>query len=313
MLFGCSAVMLPVQKRLIVCIGFLFITCIGCTWSIWHYIADPASMEAAYLKAKVLPTPTDNDHIRFSWMVVTAILLGIHCLEYIRRWQRFILIVLMLLLTAYLHLLAARTGLICLYAAIFTCCCYQLFIRKKWKTGLLIIIVAIAAAWVAYQTMPTLRNRVQYVLYDLQINNSQNPSPGYNDGARMLSIRAGYELAKENPSAGVGFGDLRAAINNWHEQHHPESLAYERFLPANEWMVYAAASGWPGMICFTAGLFLLLYNCTRRNMVSIALSVSAIIPFIADDSLEGQSGVILLSFIVFFGQQEPEEKPSPTT
>lgn len=305
MLFGCSAVILPLQKRLIVYTGFILAVSIGCAWSVWHYIADPAAMEAAYLKAKLLPTPADNDHIRFSWMVVTAILFGINCLEHIRKWQRIALIILMLLLTAYLHLLAARTGLICLYAAAFTCCCYQLFVRKKWKAGLLIITIAVIASFVAYQTMPTLRNRIQYVLYDLQINNSQNPNPGYNDGARMLSIRAGYELACEHPSTGVGFGDLRAAINDWHEQHHPQSLAYERFLPANEWIVYAAASGWPGMFCFTAGLFLLLYNSTRRNMVSIALSVCALIPFIADDSLEGQSGVILLSFIVFFGQQEP--------
>jgi O-antigen ligase len=306
MMMGCSAALLPTKNRLIVCLGFLILVSIGCTWSLWQYIADPAAIEAAYLKAKVLPTPADNDHIRFSWMAVIAVLLGISCQEWLRTWQRVVSIGLMLFLVAYLHLLAARTGLICLYTAAATCCLYQFVIHKKWKTGLLIILAALIAAFTAWQTMPTLRNRVQYVLYDLQINNNQDPSPGYNDGARMLSLRAGYELAVEHPSTGVGFGDLRAAINDWHEQHHPQSLAYERFLPANEWIVYAAASGWPGMICFTAGIFLLLYKSTRRNMVSLALSVSALIPFIADDSLEGQSGVILLAFIVFFGQQEPE-------
>jgi O-antigen ligase len=313
MMLGCSAVILPLQKRLIVSFTLLLLVSVGCFWSLWHYILDPAAMEAAYLKAKVLPTPADNDHIRFSWMVVIAVLLAVDCLPYFKRWQRIVSILLMLSLVVYLHLLAARTGLICLYAAAFTCCCYQLFIRKQWKLGLSIMVFTILAGLTAYQTMPTLRNRIQYMVYDLQLNNSGAANMGYNDGARILSIRAGYELAKEHPSTGVGFGDLRAEINNWHEQHHPQSYTYERFLPANEWMIYAAASGWPGMLCFTAGLILLLYNSTRRSMVSIALTISALIPFIADDSLEGQTGVILLAFIVFFGQQETVENAFANT
>ena len=128
--------------------------------------------------------------------------------------------------------------------------------------------------------------------------------PGYGDAARWLSIRAGYEITTQHPVAGVGFGDILNEVDQWHQINHPPSLAYERFLPANEWLVYGAGSGWPGLICFTAGMLLLLYASTSANPLSIVLSATSLIPFLIDDTLEGQYGVVILAFIAFFGQQK---------
>jgi hypothetical protein len=136
--------------------------------------------------------------------------------------------------------------------------------------------------------------------------------PGYNDAARWQSIKAGYRITKENPLTGVGFGDILSSVDQWHKTNHPESFAYERFLPANEWLVYGAGSGWPGLICFTAGLFLLLYTTTTKNIWSILLSLTSFIPFLIDDTFEGQYGVVILAFIAFFGQQKISESTITT-
>lgn len=167
------------------------------------------------------------------------------------------------------------------------------------------MVAALAVAFFAYQTLPTLRNRVQYIRYDFSFYSKGISTPGLNDAPRVRSITAGYDLMRENPLKGVGFGDIRTSIHSWHDQHHPQSLLYERFLPANEWMVYGAGSGWPGLLCFTAGLLLLLYTTASRHIISVLLSVTACIPFITDDTLEGQLGVVILGFIAFFVQRHP--------
>jgi hypothetical protein len=41
-----------------------------------------------------------------------------------------------------------------------------------------------------------------------------------------------------------------------------------------------------------------------KNNWSFVLSATALIPFLIDDTLEGQYGVVILAFIAFFGQQK---------
>jgi len=302
MMLGLSAVTISAKRWKEIIWVFVVLIAMGCCWSLLQY--SPAIQEA-YLKAKTLPTPADNDHIRFSWMVVTAVILGLRCvLQEKRRLIQYVLTALLIFLVIYLHILAAKTGLVCLYAGCVIYFLYAIIIQKKWKTGISIVVIAIAVSSLCYYSIPTLRNRIQYVVYDFGNYSKGNVMPGYGDASRWMSIRAGYEITNEHPVTGVGFGDIRNEVNEWHNKNHPSSLLYERFLPANEWLVYGAGTGWPGLICFTIGLFLLLYTTTSKNGLSVVLSLVSLIPFLIDDTLEGQYGVVILAFIAFFGQQK---------
>ena len=285
----------------------------GCCWSIFQYLQEPAVIEASYLKAKVIPTLSDGDYVRFSWMVVISILLGIkaYCNETGLMVKRLVLF-LIILQIAFLHLLATKTGLLCLYSSGMIYLFYVISLQRKWKQGLIIIFAIVAIATLAYISLPTLRNRIQYVAYDLSLYGKGNAAPGYNDAARWASIKAGIQITNDHPITGVGFGDILDAIDQWHVQYSPESLAYERFRPANEWLVYGAGSGWPGIICFSIGLFLIIYTVTKKNIVSVIITLTSLIPLLTDDTLEGQYGVVLLAFIAFFGQERFIEPPIPS-
>lgn len=305
MLLGIGSVHFSAERKTKLIYLYLLFISMGCAWSFWHYLLDPITIQAAYLQAKTLPTPADNDHIRFSWMVVTAVMLDLHSLLIAQqKTTRYLLAGCLVLLVVYLHLLAAKTGLVCLYAGGGIYVCYLIIVQKKWKTGLLLLAVCAVAAFLCYQTMPTLHNRVQYVRYDFSNYSSGKILPGYSDASRWLSMKAGYQLTAQNPIQGVGFGDMLAAVDQWHQLHHPASLAYERFLPANEWLVYGTGSGLPGVLCFTAGFALLLYRTTAKNIFSVIVTVISLVPFLFDDTLEGQTGILLLAFIAFFGQQK---------
>jgi O-antigen ligase len=151
----------------------------------------------------------DDDHIRFSWLVTVAVFLGAHCISVEKnKVIRDVILFSVVLLIAYLHILAAKTGLVCLYAGSLLYFLYTIIIQKKWKTGVQIAVIVAAMAMIAYKTIPTLRNRIQYVVYDFQNYSKGNSMPGYNDAARWLSIRAGYEIMNEHPVTGVGAGDV---------------------------------------------------------------------------------------------------------
>ncbi len=305
MLLGIASVDFSTERKNKLIYLYLFVISLGCAWSFSQYLLHPAAMQQAYLQAKTLPTPADNDHIRFSWMVVVAVILGFQGLVTAQqKTNRYLLAACLVFLVVYLHVLAAKTGLVCLYTGGGIYVIYLIIVQKKWKTGLLLLAVCAIAAFLCYQTLPTLRNRVQYVLYDFSNYSSGTILPGYSDASRWLSMKAGYQLTTEHPLQGVGFGDMLAAVDQWHQLNHPTSLAYERFLPANEWLVYGTGSGLPGILCFTAGFVLLLYRTTSRNIFSVIISVISLVPFLFDDTLEGQTGILVLAFIAFFGQQK---------
>ena len=303
MLFGLSSVSFTDKQRTALIWALVVLMVIGCGQSIAYYLQDTVSAENAYLKAKTLPVPADNDHVRFSWLAAIAILLGTHALLHEKKkiWLP-VQASLLLFLVIYLHILAAKTGLLCLYGGCFWYLVYCLVTERKWKTGIVLVSVAAFSGWACYQTLPTLRNRIQYMLYDYQHYIKGDIPPGFNDGSRVLSLQAGYAITREHWTHGVGFGDMLAAVDQWHTKNHATSLAYERFLPANEWLVYGTGAGLPGILCFTAGFCFLLFRNTHRNGFSWALSFITLVPFLTDDTLEGQYGAVILAFIVFFGQ-----------
>jgi hypothetical protein len=142
---------------------------------------------------------------------------------------------------------------------------------------------------------------VQYVIWDYQQYSHGIYRIGSADGDRLLSYKAGLDIANTHPVMGCGFGDLLQEINNWHTLHHPQSLDYERFKPTNEWLIYAAASGWTGMLVFTAGILLLLSLIWKKDLFSACLCLVLLIPLITDDSLEGQYGVFLFTAGICLG------------
>src|SRR6185503_5723786 len=52
---------------------FLLLVFIGCCWSGWQYFQDISTINKNYLKAKTIPVPLGNDHVRFSWLVAIAV------------------------------------------------------------------------------------------------------------------------------------------------------------------------------------------------------------------------------------------------
>jgi hypothetical protein len=50
-----------------------------------EFMQYSAEIQEAYLQAKTLPTPADNDHIRFSWLVYNSGITGLRCMFFEKK------------------------------------------------------------------------------------------------------------------------------------------------------------------------------------------------------------------------------------
>ena len=278
---------------------FLVLLVSGCAWSVGQYINNNALINTRYLQAKLIPTPFEDDHVRFSWMVSLGALLGVWLIQkHSKLWQKLACGSMTAFFIFYLHLLSARTGLICFYMFLFLF--FIDYIRRPGKSKWMLLLLAFSVLLpvVSWFSLPTLRNRFYYNRYDYSYFSNGRYLPGSSDGSRMISIKAGWNILTTHPF-GVGFGDIQDQSNEWYEKNIPGIVASDKIYPGSEWLMYGAGAGWPAFFIVTAVLFYpLLFIRFKNNFFWVAVNVSVLINFLIDIPLTTQIGVFCYAFAV---------------
>lgn len=284
---------------------WIAMTVAGAAWSSYHYFTDPQEMAAGYLRAQTLPTPLQGDHVRFSWVVVIALFCtaGLLYRYHTRRGRALLLILLFTLLTAYLHLLAVRTGLGAFYGALLSGIGWALFRQRSLRLAAGIGVLAILLPLGAWFLFPTLQNRIRYIQYDRGYFEKGHYWRGGNDALRVISWKAGLSLWQSSPWLGAGFGDLKRELTTWYQQQYPAMTEKEQLLPASEGILYAAAAGIPGLLGFAAALLLPLFSPVRSRGPWWILNAAAGFTLLFDIGLEVQYGVFIHAFVLLAGRE----------
>jgi O-antigen ligase len=290
---------------------FLFMVLAGCCWSTWQYLQNVQAIHKGYLAAKVIDTPLGNDHVRFSLVVsIGVICAAILLKQSVEKHWRWVLGILIVFFIVYLHVLSARTGLIGLYIFLTMLFFYLVFLKRKSRWISIIcgfIIVMPLAAWFF---LPTFQNRIRYIIYDFSFIRSSTYLPGANDGNRIISLRAGWNILREHPW-GVGIGDVFHKTNEWYSEFIPGMLETDKLYPSSEWLMYGTAAGWPGLILFTIIMVIPFFQSgLRERFFWIALNAVMAFSFLFDIGLEVQFGVFIYAFLLLWwrkwlGQVQP--------
>ena len=294
---------------------FLWLVFAGCCWSLWQYAPNMKAIHDAYLKAKVIPTPFENDHVRFSLVVCMALLCSLYLIvKNAGRIARTVLIFLSVFFAVFLHILSARTGLLSLYLILFLGAAYLILTSAKVKWIMLFGILAIVMPVASWFLAPTFQNRIRYFIYDLSYIRQETYLPGANDGNRMLSIKAGWDILNRHPF-GTGSGDVMKATHAWYDEHIHGMLDSDKIYPSSEWLMYGAAAGWPGLILFTVVMCIpFLYMPRSGRFFWISLNAITAFSFIFDIGLEVQFGIFIYVFMVLWWWKwfnASEENPLP--
>jgi O-antigen ligase len=279
---------------------FLLLVFAGCCWSLWQYLQNMKEIHGQYLRAKIFATPLENDHVRFSLVVCIAAICSLLLLKQgIYKSSRIYLFILFFALSTYLHVLSARTGLLCLYIFLIAYALHLIFWSKnrKWVVPVMSILIAMpVAAWFVF---PTFQNRIRYNIYDLTNVTKDRYVPGANDGNRILSLKAGWAVLKDYPF-GVG-GDVVIMTYQWYDRNLPHMKETDKLFPSSEPLMYGGFFGWIGLILFFVIMVLPFFEKTKRNYFFWAvLNFVMAFSFLFDIGLEAQFGVFIYAFIVLW-------------
>jgi O-antigen ligase len=286
-------------------LGLLFIVSImgGACWSISRYAGDPASINESYLRAKALVTPLENDRVRFSWLVSAGVLFSGWLAVEKRKENKALsvsLAVIAFFLIVFLHILAVRTGLISLYIMMVGTALWLAFKKMKWIYAVGLVLLIMVLPFIAYKTAPTFQNRVKYISYDFDYFIAGNYWPSSNDATRVASLRAGWKVMNSAPIRGVGAGDVLAQTKKYYEVEYPGMVEPDKIIPSSEWMIYGAATGWPGFLLFSLVMVIPFLVSSKNKLVWWLLNATAAFSFIFDIGLEVQFGVFLYGFTILY-------------
>lgn len=283
----------------ILALVFIAIIFLGTAWSLLQYVKNPAAINASYLKAKTIATPLEDDHIRFSWLVSTAIFTTLLLYKERPLWIKMVGVLLMAWFAVYLHLLAARTGLFSFYLLLFAVVLRQLVIKKAWLSGLLILVCGTSLVLLAWILLPSFQNRVHYMVYDFSLVRQGTYLTGANDGNRWLSLRAGYHILIHHPF-GVGAGNVRQFMNSWYDHHTPKIQMADRLFPGSEWLYYGCMAGWTGVAGFLLIICWPFFIKIKHRFFWMVLNLTAVLSLIFEVGLEVQFGVFIYAFTLLW-------------
>ncbi|MDB5251443.1 MAG: hypothetical protein JWP27_612 [Flaviaesturariibacter sp.] len=279
--------------------AFILLVVGGVCWSMAAYLRDPVANNAGFLRAKTFATPLGNDHVRFSWLVTACLLTIFLMWHQVEKTLRILFGFLATGLVLYLHVLSARTGLASFYLLLAAGVLRYLSLRRSPINSVWIVCLCLLLPFLAWTYLPSFRNRIQYIRYDLSYARTSTYLPGSNDGNRLLSMKAGWAILKQNP-LGTGSGDIKREASGWYDAYVPGMLSTDRYFPSSEWLAYGGVAGWPGVLLFTVVMALPFFIRTRHRFFWIVLNATAAFSFLFDIGLEVQYGVFLYVFIVLW-------------
>lgn len=304
----------PRQQQLFTLLLFLILLA-GMGYSVLAFSENAAAFIAEYKYARLIPAPADGDHIRFSMMLALAFCWGIYQFPLLpSRWMKWVLGFLLVFSFAYLHLLAAKTGLLLLYIFLTAYVIYLITQRRHRMKGLLLLGAALAGVVLAYLFLPTFSERVGYTLYTISQFQQGQRSGDFSDIGRLISYDIALRYIREFPMLGVGIGDIMSAMSMGYDLYYPQIPAAQRLIPHNQLLTIALGTGLPAALMF---LLWLLQPFTgsfkgRKGFFFLAAWLMLFASLQTDAMLEVQYGVfVFLFFLCWFWHslRQEEEKP----
>jgi len=276
--------------------GLLFLSSLEVMWDI---ITNYEQILFRLQRGHVIDTP--GNHIRFSLLIAIACISSF--ILYKRRFywldskERSIYLFLSIYFFAFAHILAVRSGLVALYLSILIFLILSFLVHRRWQIVLFLSMLA-ATPFLAYQSVPSFKNKVQYMIEDVSRYRLQKWN-AYSDSERLLSLHAGLEIASNHLLFGIGPGDLRQAMKEYFETNYDKNTY---ILPHNQWISILAASGLVGLLLFIVSFFYpILHMGHYREPFFLAINAIIFFSLFAENTFESSMGVAIYIFLLLSG------------
>lgn len=300
---------------------YVLATALFCIGILGNYLIHLQTINEGLLRGQPIPTP--RDHINFNFLLVFAFFssielwknkifwrrntqnlsmppytLAVGTQERIPEWeisnakkQSIFMGIIVIFLFLMEHILAVRGGLLTMYLVL----CYQILItvirQKKWLVGISAFSILFFSAWGAWQTMPSIQNRIRFMRWDLE-QLKEKKYANNSDAERVVAISVGIELWQRSPYVGIGAGDIWRESEKIYQTKYPD---LKPKIPHSQLLLVAASTGAVGLIVFLI-VYLWLWWHFRKNNLFVNLLLIYAIPLVFETLPESSFGVLLFAF-----------------
>jgi len=274
---------------------YVLVMCISGVLVLSRYFLHYQAINESMMMGGVIAMP--YNHIRYSLMLVFAFCVAVYfAKEYLLYGASAFLFLL-------LHVLSVRSGLFALYVSIIVMLAIWIVRKRQWVRASLVVFFIAAFALFALNTIPSLKNRIQYMSYDIQ-NYKYNQQIDASDGMRFRSWKGAWEVSKKAPLFGIGYGDLQNEMSAYYNEHFPGLELPQHKLPHNQFLWWLVSTGWIGVLVFS---FVIAYPFIKYFNTKIWLwhCFFAVIfsSFIWEATLEEQMGTGFFSIWILLLMQ----------
>lgn len=301
-----------IRHQKFVIFGVLLVLLCGMLYSLSFLIINPE----LYKNGGHLPSPLEGDYIRFTMTLVLSINLVLYLFYeklVLDRVIRSLLVAWCVLAIAYIHIQAAKSGIVSFYLMIFVYIAYEFIRRKKW--GVIIgafVIGAIAMA--LFLSLPSVKKQVSNLAYEKKVWEA-NDTTGFKKTSsivpRLISYKIAVELIVANPATGVGPGDMVDEIDEKYDKDYPSLRGPSRILPHNQFICTMLIVGIPLSLI----LVLMVMAPLRKNEIkvyTVATFVIMVFGLMIEPMLEVQYGIFtyLLFTLIWMSVFKKTERTS---
>jgi O-antigen ligase len=246
-----------------------------------------------------IPISTNWNHISFTTMAVFAFLGGLELWEGKFYWrkpnERFLILGLTIFLFIAIHILSVRSAILTMYLCLFFKLLELIFNQKRWRVGLLSLLILTTIPYFAYETIPSLRHRIDYAIWDFG-QYKQGDLTQKSDSERITSLKMGIAAFNQNPIFGVGYGDIMDEVGNQYRTYFPKLEVRE---PHSFWLFSLVGTGIIGTLFFLMAFVTHWFYEKRYRIVLFSL-LHFLILFTntIDFVVEGTYGAVFYAFFV---------------
>lgn len=304
MVFGLAFASMPLFQRKhlhYLLVIFLVLILISTLPLCFDMLVNYDDLKNIYSKGKVIATPVN--HIRYSLMIAFATCVGAFLflkqwsLKY--KWEKWAYLITSFYCFTFLHLLAVRSGLVCLYSAAFILMIKYVIDYRKYKLGILLLSLFFIVPYFLITNINSLKKKFNYTIYTLEHINNPDKQQSMSDSKRQISWELGLNIVEEHVLFGVGVGNLLNEMDLQYDANYPSFKKENRIIPHNQFIYILATFGVFGGLIFVMLLLIpfLTFHLYKSYLFLLFMLIQ-VLSFVFEATLEGQLGIAF--FLLFF-------------
>ena len=280
-----------------------------------------AHYEAEYLRisqSQNMDTVTGVFHLPFGVMMALAAFFALRLAHRLpapfQRWGGGLLYGAAGLLALLLHLLAYRTGLLVLYVLAGAAVLRLLLRHRRYVLGVALLLLLLAAPPLAYQTLPSIRQRVGNTRYDLNRFLTGQDINEYSLSQRLAAWSTALALIPQHWAVGVAPADIPLEMARQYARRSFGLRPENYVLLHNQYLFALLSLGLPGLGWLLVTLFgPLRWRPFRADPDVVAFLLAMATTMLVDTPLSLGSGLHLFAFFYAFLLIGPRQQALLTT